>query len=134
MKLNLIQAFPTACSKLMGTSFLNLDRDLKGDGKIVFVRKGIFANRLPHCESPNIESIRIELTISKRKWCILFAYRPPNFNKGEFFNEISNTLSKALKSYDNIVLAGDHNNDLLDTSKDIYKISLFYVKIWHLKN
>ena len=42
----------------------------------------------------------------------------PNFNKGEFFKEISNTLSKAVKCYDNIVLAGDLNIDLLDPSKD----------------
>ena len=55
--------------------------------------------------------------------CILFAYRPRNNNdnnnnnsnnnnnnnnnKREVFNEISNTLSKALKSYDNVVLPGD---------------------------
>ena len=74
--------------------------------------------RLPHCESPSIESICIELTISKRKWCILLAQHPSTINKGEFFKEISNTLSKALKCYDNIVLAGDFNIDLLDPSKD----------------
>ena len=50
------------------------------------------------------------------------AYCPPfpkNFNKDEFFKEISNTISKSLKCYDNIVLAGDHNIDLLDPIKDI---------------
>ena len=42
-------------------------------------------------------------------------------NKGEFFNEISNTLSKAFKCYDRIVLGvlgSDLNIDLLDPSKD----------------
>ena len=43
---------------------------------------------------------------------------PPNFNKGEFFNKISDTLSKALKSYDNIIFAGVLNIDLLDPSKN----------------
>ena len=55
------------------------DQDSKSGGKIVFVREGIVAKRLSHCESPSIESICIELTISKRKWCVLFAYRPPKF-------------------------------------------------------
>ena len=36
----------------------------------------------------------------------------PRIDKGEFF-KISNSLSNALKSFDNIVLAGDLNIDLL---------------------
>ena len=50
-------------------------------------------------------------------FCIRPAPRPPNFNKAKFFNEISNTLGKALKSY-NIVLAGDLNIDLIGPSED----------------
>ena len=49
---------------------------------------------------------------------------PPNFNKGESFKELSNTLSKGLKSYDNIVLVGYLNTDLLDPSKDTQIICL----------
>ena len=40
---------------------------------------GIVDKSLSHCESPSIESICIELTISKTKWYILFALRPPEF-------------------------------------------------------
>ena len=40
--------------------------------------EGIVAKRLSHFESPSIESICIELTISKRKWCVLFAYCTSN--------------------------------------------------------
>ena len=43
------------------------DRDSKSGGKIVLVLENILAKRLPHCESPSIESICIELTIFKRK-------------------------------------------------------------------
>ena len=49
--------------------------DSKGDGKIFFAWKDIVVKRLHHCESPSIESICIEPTISKRKWFIVFAYR-----------------------------------------------------------
>ena len=98
------------------------------------MREGIVAKRLSHCESPSIESICLELTISKRKWCILFEYRPPNFNKGEFFKEISNSLSKALKCYDNIALAGDLNIDLLDPSKDTSNHLSDLLDVFNLKN
>ena len=69
MKLNLIQAFQTAGSKLMGTSFLYLENIeiRKPVEKKVFVREGIVAKSLSHIESPSIESYCIELTISKRK-------------------------------------------------------------------
>ena len=50
----------------------------------------------------------------------MFGYCSPNFNKGEFFKEISNTLNKALKCYDNIILAGDLNIDLLDRLPDLF--------------
>ena len=98
------------------------------------MREGIVAKRLSHCESPSIESICLELTISKRKWCILFAYRPQNFNKGEFFKEISNSLSKALKCYDNIALADDLNIDLLDPSKDTSNHLSDLLDVFILKN
>ena len=42
------------------------------------MRECIVAKRLSHFESPSIESICIELSISKRKWCILFAYCTSN--------------------------------------------------------
>ena len=79
MILNLIQAFQTASSKLMGTSLLYLEKIeiQKGGGEIAYMREGVVAKSLSHCESLSIESICIELTIFKRKWCILFVYRPP---------------------------------------------------------
>ena len=64
----------------------------------------------------------------------MFAYHHDNFNKGEFFNEISNTLSKVLKSYDNIVLAGDLNIDLLDPSKSTSNHLSDLVDVFNLTN
>ena len=108
------KAFQTASWNLMGTSFLSR---FIGSKTIGFVREDITARRLSNYWSLCIESISVTLIFFKRKWCILFAYRLPSFNKREFFNEISNTLSKALQSY-NMVLAADLNIDLLNPSKD----------------
>ena len=69
-------------------------------------------------ETENPEAICLELVIAKKKWCILFAYRPPDTNKTMFFNEIYITLNKILGKYDNILLAGDLNIDELKTGSD----------------
>ena len=104
----------------MGTSFLYLEKIeiQKAVQKIVFVRDGIVSKDLYHCESSSIESICIELTISKRKCCIFFEHSPKNFNKREIFKEISSAVSKPLKCYDNIIIARYLNINLLDPSKD----------------
>ena len=69
-------------------------------------------------ENENAETICLELIIAKMKWCILFAYRPPDTNKTMFFNEIYITLNKIYGKYDNILLAGDLNIDELKTGSD----------------
>ena len=94
------------------------DRNSKGGGKIVYVRQGLITKRLKCFESKNTETICIELTISKKKWCILFAYRPPNFEKKSFFEDISNSLCLIVNKYDNVLLAGDLNINLLDPKSD----------------
>ena len=52
----------------------------------------------------------------------------------ELFKETSNSLSKALKCYDKIVLACDLNTDLLDPSKDISNHYSDQLDIFNLKN
>ena len=60
----------------------------------------------------------MEVTIFKKKWCILFAYRPPNLEKKSFFEEISNSLFLIVNKYENFVLAGDLNINLSDPKSD----------------
>ena len=49
----------------------------------------------------------------------MFAYRPPQGNnKYVFFNELNETLSKAVNSYENIIVIGDLNIDVSDPDKD----------------
>ena len=48
------------------------------------------------------ETICLEFTLSKKKWCVLFVYRPPQNNKkASFFNEISITLNQITNKYKN---------------------------------
>ena len=64
--------------------------------------------------------IFLELTISNKKWLLVFVYRPPNnANKQLFFNEIIESLSKPVNNYENILLMGDLNiNTLTQTNSN----------------
>ena len=79
-------------------------------------------------ETKNAKTICLELTIVKKKWCILFVYRPPNTDKEEFFDEISVSLNKILGKYDHIILAGDLNIVELRPCSDSSKNHLSDIK------
>ena len=76
-KTKLDKVLQTASSKLMGTSLLYLEKIeiQKAVGKIFFVREGIVAKDLYHCESPSIESICIELF--PKEIVVFCLYIPP---------------------------------------------------------
>ena len=57
-------------------------------------------------------------SISKKKWCILFAYKPPKQSNVLFFQEISNSLNQVVNKYENIFLAVDLNIGLLDSKSN----------------
>ena len=101
---------------------------------MVFIKEGFIAKQMKKFETINAENICLELTINKRKWCILFAYRPPNTNKDDFFSEISISLNKIIEKYD-IVLAGDLNIDDLKTYSESSQNHLSNMKdVFSLKN
>ena len=90
-----------------------------GGGKLVFAKDGLIVKRLTELETPTAETICLELQISKRKWFIVFAYRPESINRTLFFDEIKKTLNLAINKYDNIILAGDLNVDMDIPEKDV---------------
>ena len=57
------------------------DRNSKGGGKIVYVRKGLFSKRLKTLESKNTETICIEVTISKKKVVYLICIQTSKLRK-----------------------------------------------------
>ena len=86
---------------------------------MVFVRNGIIAKRLESLEGKESKTICIEVTISKKKWCIIFAYRPPqNDNKVMFFHELDLSLNQCINKYDNILVVSDLNINISDKRKD----------------
>ena len=86
---------------------------------MVFIRNGIIAKRLESLEGKESETICIEVTISKKKWCISFAYRPPRKdNKVMVFNDLNLSLNHCVNKHDNIIVIGDLNTDISDKRKE----------------
>ena len=70
---------------------------------IPYVKDGLIVKRLNHFETNISETISLELTISNKKWFMMFPYTPLiDSNKLKYFNEVSNTFNKAVNKYDNI--------------------------------
>ena len=86
---------------------------------MVFVRNDIIAKRIESLEGKEIEKICIEITISEKKWCITFAYRPPqNDNKVTFFNELNLSLNQQVNKYDNTpFMTEDLSKAIMNKSK-----------------
>ena len=76
------------------------DRENNGGGLREFVRKGFITKKVKEYETKVSETIASEFTISKKKWFCLSVYRPPtSTNVDMFFEELRNSLSKAVNKY-----------------------------------
>ena len=101
-----------------------MDKQIRG----VYIRDGIIAKRLEKLEGKHSETICLQLTVSQKKWCIAFAYRPPsNDNKAIFFNELTTSLSQITNLYDYFVVMGDLNIDTSDKTEDHHVTYLIFV-------
>ena len=110
------------------------DRNSHGGGKIVFIRKGLIVKRLISLESPIIESICLELTLANRKWCICFIYRPPSFEKEISITEMTKYINQMNEKYENILIAGDLNIDLMNPNKTTENYFSDFIDTFDLRN
>ena len=97
------ESFPDAQFHTKGYRYLAFRKNCNKNGgrKIVYVKEGILAKRILEYQNINIETICIEITISKRKWCLTFAYRPPyDNNKATFFMELNKSLCNIARKYE----------------------------------
>ena len=91
-EIKLDSSYPDAQYKINHYQFppFRRDRNKYGRGKIVYIRQGVITRRLPKIETKVSETKCVELTISKKKWCILSTYRPTEYNNLKtFFEEIN---------------------------------------------
>ena len=110
-------SYPDSQFRISGYQFppFRRDRNKYGGGKIVYVREGFIAKRLVNLEGNTSETICIEVTISKKKWCIIFVYRPSHSNNKKVCSKLITSLNQAANKYDNIIIMGGLN---IDTQKN----------------
>ena len=120
----IVSSYPDAQFQISDYQFPPFRRDRNkngGGGKIVFIRQGLITRWLKKFETKVSETICVKLTISKKKRCILFPYRPPkNNNLKTFFKEINLSLSTTVNEYDNIMLIGDVKMNMKSNNNSYY--------------
>ena len=129
------ESFPNAQFKIDGYEIrARLDRDKYNGALIVFFRRGIICKRISYLELSFSECICSELTISKSKWLCFSVYGPPDpGNLSIFFEEQSESLSKAILKYQNIIIMGDFNIDLKIKGFSFKKNHLILTIATHIK-
>ena len=71
---------------------------------LLCLRRGIICKRISDFELSFSECICYEHAISKSRWFCFSIYRPPDPDKlSVFFEELSESLSKAIVKYQNII-------------------------------
>ena len=88
------ESFPDYQIKIDGYQFpaFRRDRDKRKGGKVVFVKEDLILNGIKEFETNKSETICLELTISNKKWFIMYTYRPLNeTNKKVLFDELNET-------------------------------------------
>ena len=81
---------------------------------MAYLRSDIAGERKPELEFSEIESICVEVNLDKIKWLICGSYKPPSLNNNTFQDNCDLTLDKAFNKYDNIMIIGDLNFNMLE--------------------
>lgn len=103
---------PTANVTIDDYIFVRCDRDYRGGGVGVYIKKNIKYS-LFSASTNTINQIWLAIEASNTKLVVGTSYRPPKMNIKLFLNEIETALSLVLPCSDRIFCLGDFNIDLL---------------------
>ena len=97
-----------------------IDRNASGGGVLIYIREDIPCRDLAKYyfsnNKPNIfEGIFLEINLRKTKWLLFGGYNPVKINI-DSLQTLSSILDKHLPKYDNIILLGDFNAEIVDSS------------------
>ena len=92
-------------------------RYINGGGLAAFIKSDIPAHRRKDMESKSLENITNEVILNKSIWSIMCVYRPPIMQDSEFSQEFTNNLEKCIALFEQYMVIGDQNYDLLNETK-----------------
>ncbi|CAH1988353.1 unnamed protein product [Acanthoscelides obtectus] len=96
-----------------GYNCYRCDRDGRGGGVAVFVNNHYNSSIISFGQGPSLEYIWLKVQLPKQKIAIGIFYRPPHSSVTEAGNTFDNMLPAILAEYDDIILSGDINVNLL---------------------
>jgi hypothetical protein len=76
----------------------------------------------------DIEGYFIELNLRRKKWVLFAGYNPNKDYITNFLKNISTSLNKHMSSYDNLILVGDFNSEMIENDMKEF------CETYHLKN
>lgn len=86
------------------------DRDKNGGGLMIFANENLLTKELTSFKVQNgIELITLEINLRKKKYLLLYTYRPPSQCTHFFLSNITNALNFHMRHYSNIIVMGDFN-------------------------
>lgn len=111
------ESFSDAQFSVEGYQLYRKDRTIAGGGLLAYVSKEIPSRRRPDIEMECTETISIELQVNNSKWLLLAAYKPPSLSAKRFTDDAVRTLDLAFRHYENFLLIGDLNYNMLCENK-----------------
>ena len=103
------------------------DFNKNSGGVIIFVRDDLVCKEVHKTEN-NGEGIFLELNLRKMKWLLFGGYNHKKSNIKQFLNEVSEKLEPLLSKFDDIILLGDFNSEIIE--EDLSNFS----HVYNLKN
>ena len=111
------------------------DRTKDGGGLITFIKNGIPNRRISKMEPLDLEIMCIEVDFGKRKWAIISVYRQAAKQTPKiFFEGLEKCLEKVTNAYDNIMVIGDINIDILNKNSYGYQEYKSFLDSFNMKN
>lgn len=111
--------------KIDGFKLFRNDRFRRiGGGVALYVRDSIKVSKIVSCSKNTvIEFLILELLISNTKYLVGVIYNP---NVGNDLTELEEKLSELVCLYDDVIVTGDFNIDLLSTRPEIVSKAIYF--------
>ena len=105
-----------------------LDRNSKGGGILLYVRDKIIVLPLNRYSlPPHIEILFFELNLRNRKWFLCCSYNPHKNLIKEHLRVLTEGIQFYSKDYENILLIGDFNAEIIETNNQYHLSAKFTI-------
>ena len=98
---------------------IRVDGSTQSSGLLLYFKDSVQYVYRGQYNLPSFQSIVCDIKICDRTWCILLVYRKPSKLKAHldlFYSELQSTLDRIFIKYENVILMGDLNIDLLNNN------------------